>query len=169
MENKGSRNGRGYATEKANFITLMVVLHEEGVAIDDVLVQVPRKLLVESPGNRVDEGGEYARLVVGPEAGLRSIGTLSWGFQWGDGSRGGIMGDGGRTTYLVIAHLRLRTILPENSEKSHYIGILRDVSVSRINDASESGLEEGVTAQRRTRLPNSIPNPSKQRMIVRGL
>jgi hypothetical protein len=56
------------------------------------------------------------------------------------------MGDGGRTTYLVIAHLRLRTILPENSEKSHYIGILRDVSVSRINDASESGLEEGVTA-----------------------
>jgi len=115
-ENKGSRNGRGYATEKANFITLTVVLHEEGVAIDDVVVQVPRKLLVESPGNSVDEGGEYARLVVGPEAGL------------------------------VIAHLRLRTILPEDSEKSHYIGILRDVSVSRINDASESGLEEGVTA-----------------------
>ena len=56
------------------------------------------------------------------------------------------MGDGGRTTYLVIAYLRLRTILPEDSEKSHYIGILRDVSVSRINDASESGLEEGVTA-----------------------
>jgi hypothetical protein len=72
-ENKGSRNGRGYATEKANFITLTVVLHEEGVAIDDVVVQVPRKLLVESPGNSVDEGGEYARLVVGPEAGLRSM------------------------------------------------------------------------------------------------
>jgi len=71
----------------------MVVLHEEGVAIDDVVVQVPRKLLVESPGDRVDEGGEYAGLVVGPEAGL------------------------------VIAHLRLRTILPENGEKSHYICI----------------------------------------------
>ena len=66
------------------------------------------------------------------------------------------------SAFLVIAHLRLWDILPENGEEFDYIGILHDVN--GIND----GCAEVMAAFRHTISLNWLPVPSKQRMRVRG-
>ena len=58
------------ATEDANFITLMVILHEEPVALDDMLGEVPCKPFVKKLGDRAEDGRDYARLNVGPDTSL---------------------------------------------------------------------------------------------------
>ena len=112
------------ATEEANFIAVPVMLHEKHVAIEYMLIEVPREPTVEEFGNRAEERRYCAGLDVGTNSSLCS--TLSWVER---------VAYSGRTrTFLVITHLRVWVILLEHGEQSDYIGILRDIN--RINDAS---------------------------------
>jgi len=43
------------ATEDANFVALMIILHEEGVALDDMLGDVPCKPFVKNLGEGTQE------------------------------------------------------------------------------------------------------------------
>ena len=66
---RGTRN----ATEEADFITLMVIPHEECVAVDDMLVEVPRKSFVKKPGNRPEDRRDRAGFEVCPNTSLCQI------------------------------------------------------------------------------------------------
>ena len=65
----GTRN----ATEEAKFVTLMVIPHEECVAVDDMLVEVPRKSFVKKPGNRPEDRRDRAGFEICPNTGLRQM------------------------------------------------------------------------------------------------
>ena len=110
------------ATEEANFIAAPVMLHEKHVAIEYMLIEVPRKPMVEKFGNRAEERRDCAGLDVGTDTSLCQ--ALSWPERHSEWA----------STFLVIARLGLWVILLEHGEQSDYIGILRDVN--RINDAS---------------------------------
>ena len=58
------------ATEDENFVILMVILHEEPVALDDMLGEVPCEPFVKKLGDREEYGRDYARLNVGPDTSL---------------------------------------------------------------------------------------------------
>ena len=58
------------ATEDANLVTRMVILHKEPVAFDDMLGEVPCKPFVKKLGERAEDRRDYARLDVGPNARL---------------------------------------------------------------------------------------------------
>ena len=58
------------ATEDVNFVALMIILHEERVALGDMLGEVPRKTLVKDLGERTEDRRDYARLNVGPDTSL---------------------------------------------------------------------------------------------------
>ena len=55
------------ATEDANFVTLMVILHKEPVALDDMLGEVPCKPFVKKLGEGAEDGRDRAWLDVGPD------------------------------------------------------------------------------------------------------
>jgi hypothetical protein len=58
-------------TKDRDAITLVIILHEEFVAIHYVLGKVPRKRFVENPGSDTEERRDDARLKVGPNASLQ--------------------------------------------------------------------------------------------------
>ncbi len=58
------------ATEEVNFVALMIILHEEPVALDDMLGEVPCKPFVKHHGEMTEDRRDYAMLNVGPDTGL---------------------------------------------------------------------------------------------------
>ena len=65
--------GTKKCTEEAKFITLMVIPHEERVALDNMLVEVPRKSFVKKPGNRPEDRRDCAGFEVYPNTSLCQI------------------------------------------------------------------------------------------------
>ena len=64
------------ATEDADFITLTIMLHEEHVALDDMLGEVPREHQIKNFGEPAEDGRDCAWLHVGPDTRLRSNAQL---------------------------------------------------------------------------------------------
>jgi hypothetical protein len=64
------------ATEDADFITMTIIPHEEHVALDDMLGEVPREHQIKNLARPAEDGRDCAWLHVGPDPRLRSNAQL---------------------------------------------------------------------------------------------
>ena len=60
------------ATEDADFITRAIIPHEEHVALDDMLGEVPREHQIKNLAKPAEHGRDCAWFHVGPDTRLRS-------------------------------------------------------------------------------------------------
>ena len=64
------------ATEDADFITRTIIPHEEHVAFDNMLGEVPREHQIKNLAKPAEDGRDCARLHVGPDTRLWSNAQL---------------------------------------------------------------------------------------------